>query len=195
MSAGIGRGAGSDGAIDWQPALADDKVRLQPLQPHDFAALHAVAADPLVWEQHPNRDRWQHDVFAKWFEGALQSRGALLVFDAASNVLIGSSRFYGHDAAARTVIIGYTFLARSHWGRGHNPALKALMLDYAFRHVDRVLFHVGENNRRSRIAMERLGAVLCGALPITYYGEQPTRNVVYGIDRDAWRRAHPAGGA
>lgn len=182
-------------SIDWQPSIGNDRVTLRPLGHGDFAALYAVAADPLIWEQHPNRDRYQRGVFAKWFEGALQSRGALLVFDAVSDALIGSSRFYDHDPAARTVLIGYTFLARSHWGRGYNPALKALMLGYAFQHVDRVLFHVGENNRRSRIAMERLGGVLRGALPVTYYGELPTRNVVYSIERSDWLRGQPAAGA
>lgn len=180
--------------VDWQPVIGNGRVSLQPLREGDFESLYAVASDPLVWQQHPNPDRWQRSVFEKWFEGALQSRGALRVFDAMGDALIGSSRFYGHDPSARTVLIGYTFLARSHWGGVYNPALKALMLDYAFQHVDRVLFHVGEGNRRSRIAMERLGGVPCGALPVTYYGEQPTTNVVYAIDRGDWlRRPRPAG--
>jgi N-acetyltransferase len=179
-------------AVSWQPLIGNERVRLRPLRVADFESLYAVAADPLVWEQHPNRDRYRRDVFEKWFEGALQSGGAALVFDAATDELIGSSRFYDHDPAARTVLIGYTFLARSHWGGGYNPALKALMLGYAFRFVDRVLFHVGERNRRSRIAMERLGAVLRGSLPVTYYGEVPTVNVVYSIDRADWLARGPA---
>jgi hypothetical protein len=32
------------------------------------------------------------------------------------------------------------------------------MLDYAFQFVDRVLFEVGENNLRSRKALEKIGA-------------------------------------
>jgi RimJ/RimL family protein N-acetyltransferase len=179
-------------SVDWQPAIGNRLVQLRPLRAADFAALYAVAADPLVWEQHPNRDRYRRDVFEKWFEGALSSGGALLVVDALSQELIGSSRYYEHDPIARTVLIGYTFLARSHWGRGYNPALKVLMLDHAFRHVDRVIFHVGERNRRSRIAMERLGGVLRGSLPVVYYGESATVNVVYTIDRADWlRRPHP----
>jgi RimJ/RimL family protein N-acetyltransferase len=37
------------------------------------------------------------------------------------------------------------------------------MLEHAFRSVDRVLFVVGPDNRRSRRAVEKIGAVLAGS--------------------------------
>jgi RimJ/RimL family protein N-acetyltransferase len=166
-----------------QPSIGNELVRVQPLHPGDFDRLYAVASDPLIWEQHPNPDRWQRAVFENWFRGALESRGALLVFDAASDALIGSSRFYDYDPANSVVLIGYTFLARSHWGGRFNAALKRLMLDHAFAAVERVLFHVGEQNRRSRIAMERLGARRTGSAPVSYYGERSVINVIYEIRR------------
>jgi len=169
--------------LELQPAIENELVRLRPLRADDFERLFAVASDPLIWEQHPNRDRYQRAVFENWFRGALESRGALLVFDAASDALIGSSRFYDYDPAASVVLIGYTFLARSHWGGRYNPALKQLMLAHAFGSVERVLFHVGESNRRSRIALERLGARLTGKAPVSYYGEASSTNVIYEIRR------------
>ena len=169
--------------LDLQPAIGNELVRVQPLCADDFVRLYSVASDPLVWEQHPNPDRWQRVVFENWFRGALESRGALLVFDAATDTLIGSSRFYDHDAANSVALIGYTFLARSHWGGRFNPALKRLMLDHAFKAVERVQFHVGEQNRRSRIAMERLGARLVGRAPVSYYGERSVINVIYELRR------------
>jgi RimJ/RimL family protein N-acetyltransferase len=36
------------------------------------------------------------------------------------------------DEAQRIVAIGYTFIARDHWGGHYNRALKTLMLDHAF---------------------------------------------------------------
>jgi RimJ/RimL family protein N-acetyltransferase len=177
--------------FELQPAISDQRVRLQPLAAGDFEALYAVAADPLIWAQHPNPDRYQRDVFQNFFKGAVESGGALLVFDAASHQLIGSSRYYDLDEANGTIAIGYTFLARDHWGGAYNRALKTLMLDHALKFVHRALFHVGENNRRSRIAMERLGGKLIGALPVSYYGEASTGNVIYQIDRDDWARLRP----
>ncbi len=168
------------------PPLANAKVRLQPLAPDDFEALYAVASDPLIWEQHPNPDRYRREVFTTFFAGALESRGAYRVHDAATGELIGSSRFYDHDPAARVVAIGYTFLARSCWATGHNRAMKTLMLDYAFKAVERVVFHVGAANYRSRRAMEKLGARLTGEKPVAYHGEPVRPNVVYEIRREDW---------
>jgi N-acetyltransferase len=167
-----------------QAVLADNLVRLEPLAPGDFERLYAVANDPLLWAQHPNPDRWQRDVFRNFFEGAIQSGGAYLILDQATDAVIGSTRFYGFDAECREVHIGYTFVARSHWGGKFNPAVKRLMLDHAFASgVERVLFHIGVDNRRSRIAIERLGATLVGEIDVAYHGEPPKRNAVYAIGR------------
>ena len=54
--------------------------------------------------------------------------------------------------------IGWTFLETKFWGGAYNRELKSLMLDHAFRFVDRVLFVVGENNFRSQKALEKIGA-------------------------------------
>ena len=45
-------------SFELQPHLQGELVRLRPLLPDDFAELYAVAADPLIWEQHPMRDRY-----------------------------------------------------------------------------------------------------------------------------------------
>jgi RimJ/RimL family protein N-acetyltransferase len=174
--------------FELQPSIGNEYIRLQPLQADDFEALYAVAADTLIWEQHPNRDRYRRDVFENFFKGALESGGALLVFDAATNTLIGSSRYYDLDEAGSTIAIGYTFLARDHWGGAYNRPLKTLMLDHAFRFVSRVLFQVGAHNTRSRTAMQRLGGTLIGEAPVSYYGEPSTQNVIYQINRDDWAR-------
>jgi RimJ/RimL family protein N-acetyltransferase len=46
-----------------QPILEIHKVRLVPLRESDFERLYQVASDPLVWEQHPNKNRFQKDIF------------------------------------------------------------------------------------------------------------------------------------
>jgi RimJ/RimL family protein N-acetyltransferase len=171
--------------FELQPHIENALIRLVPLQADDFPALYAVASDPLIWEQHPNRDRYQRTVFETFFKGALESGGAFCVIDKASGELIGSSRFYDLDEP-QCVCIGYTFIARSTWGRQYNRALKTLMLDHAFRFVDRVVFHVGATNIRSRKAMERLGGICIGEAAVRYFGEQSTQNVIYKIDKIDW---------
>ena len=63
---------------------------------------------------------------------------------------------------AREIEIGWTFLARSHWGGRYNSEMKQLMLRHAARFVDKVLFVIGSHNRRSQRAVEKLGGVRSG---------------------------------
>lgn len=161
--------------------LKDEKVWMRELQQNDFEALYAVASDPLIWEQHPNPDRYQRTVFENYFKGAIESRGAYIILDRLTDLVIGCSRFYDHDPEKKTIMIGYTFFSRSVWGKGHNQSVKHLMMDYAFQFVDEIYFHVGENNTRSRIAMTRLGASLIGMETIAYYGEPDRVNCLFCI--------------
>jgi RimJ/RimL family protein N-acetyltransferase len=169
-------------SIDLQPTLNGALVTLRPLRVTDWDALFAVAADPLIWEQHPAHDRYQEAVFRVFFDEALASGGALLAHDAATGAVIGSSRYFGHDAERREVEIGWTFLARSHWGGRYNGEMKQLMLDHVFQFVDRVLFLVGPHNVRSQTAVERIGGERIG----TRHNTAGRESVVYQITREGW---------
>lgn len=166
-----------------QPTLENEFVKIEPLKESDFETLYAVASDPLIWEQHPNKDRYKREVFENFFKGAIESGGAFLVFDNKTNKPIGSSRFYDYNPTNKSILIGYTFFARSHWGSTYNPALKSLMIDYAFQFVNAVIFHIGAVNIRSQKAIERLGAVKVAELEVEYYGEPSKLNFVYEIKR------------
>ena len=148
--------------FDLQPILKGSLVQLRPLVVEDFEGLYAVASNPLIWEQHPEPLRYRRDVFQKFFDGAIASKGAFAVMDMSSGRMIGSSRYYDFIPAQREVKIGYTFVAREFWGAGYNPEMKKIMLDHAFRHVERVLFEIGETNIRSQTAIRRIGAQLVG---------------------------------
>src|SRR5687768_2278901 len=148
--------------FDLQPVLRGELLELRPIRPDDFADLYAVASDPLIWEQHPEPDRYTEDVFRGFFRGALESGGGLIVTDAGDGRVIGSSRYFGYDEARREIEIGSSSLACSYWGGRYNRKMKALMLRHAFRSVDSVVFLVGPENWRSRRAMEKIGGVLIG---------------------------------
>jgi len=148
--------------FDLQPTLTGDLVTLRPLQPHDFEALFAVASDPLIWQQHPVRDRYKEEVFREFFNEGLACGGAFLATDSQTGQVIGSSRYHGYNEAASEIEIGWSFLARSCWGGPHNGEMKRLMLHHAFQFVKSVVFVVGPENLRSQKALEKIGAVRDG---------------------------------
>lgn len=174
--------------FDLQPGLEDTLIRIKPLKETDFEILFDVASDPLIWEQHPNKDRYKREVFENFFNGAIESRGAFLVYDIVSGQPIGSSRYYGYDKEDKSVSIGYTFLAKDHWGTKYNRALKKLMLDHAFKYIDKVYFHIGAENIRSQKAIEKLGAEKIDEVEMEYYGEEKKLNFVYLMSKEKWKQ-------
>ncbi len=166
-----------------QPTLYNPAVTLRPLAAGDWPALFAAASDPLIWAGHPAHDRWQEPVFRAFFEDALASGGALVAIDPASGAIIGSSRYDRERAEPGEIEIGWTFLARSHWGGATNAAMKALMVGHALQTFDRVIFLVGDTNIRSRRAMEKIGGVLTTREHHAELAGGPVRHVIYSIDR------------
>jgi RimJ/RimL family protein N-acetyltransferase len=151
--------------FELQPVLQGELIKLRPLRPEDFDNLYAVAADPLIWAQHPSKDRCKEEVFKQFFRDALASRGALIAIDSKTGQVIGSSRFHGYDETNNEIEIGWTFLARSHWGGTYNREMKQLMLGHAFQFVRSVIFLVAPENLRSQRAVLKLGAVRVGSRP------------------------------
>lgn len=172
--------------FNFQPTLENDFIKIQPLKTSDFESLYKIASDPLLWAQHPNKDRYKKEVFEQFFIEGIESKGAFLVFDNKTNQVIGSSRFYELDKNQKSIVIGFTFIARSHWGTNHNKDLKTLMLDYAFQFVDKVIFHIGINNIRSQKATEKLGAIKIGQMDKGYVGEEKKINFIYELNKATW---------
>jgi len=159
--------------------LNNNRIILEPLQALHFEELYAIASDPLIWEQHPNPNRYQKEVFQTFFEGAINSGGAFIIRNADTGKALGSSRFYDYSRINDEIKIGYTFFSRDCWGKGINKEVKTLMLNYAFIYVERVIFHVGASNIRSQNAMLQLGAKKIGEEIIAYFGEPDRLNYVY----------------
>lgn len=171
-----------DQTFELQPHLVGDLLEVRPLKPEDWEALFAVASDPLIWEQHPARYRYQEQVFKDFFREALESGGAFAVIDRQTQRVIGSSRYFGFDPGKREIEIGWTFLARSHWGGEYNGELKRLMLDHAFQFVETVVFLIGPTNIRSQKAVEKIGGVLTESREKTIQGKA-VEQVVYQIKK------------
>ena len=172
--------------INIQPTLENENVILHPLQDKDFDDLYAVASDPKIWEQHPNKDRCKIEVFKVFFDGAMQSKGAFKILNKASGHVMGSTRFYDHNLEENSISIGYTFYGREYWGKGFNHSVKSLMLDYIFQFVSKVHFHIGAENIRSQIAIGRLGTTKIDEQEIAYFGEQAKLNYIYCLTKEEW---------
>ncbi|VXB51646.1 GNAT family N-acetyltransferase [Flavobacterium sp. 9AF] len=169
--------------MNLQPILSNDLILIRPLQKEDFNDLYAIASDKLLWEQHPNNDRYIKEVFQDFFQKALDSKGAFVIIDQEDKKIIGSSRYYDLNIENSNVVIGFTFLSRKYWGTIYNATIKKLMLDYAFNYVDDVHFHVGKTNFRSQKAMEKLGGKIIGHITSNNRIEG---NPVYGISKKDW---------
>jgi RimJ/RimL family protein N-acetyltransferase len=164
-------------SFDLQPILEGELLALRPLRAEDYHGLYAVAADPLIWEQHPNKERSSPEGFRLFFRAALESGGALIAIARNNGQVIGSSRFHGYDREKSEIEIGWTFLTRARWGGAYNGEMKRLMLRHAFRFVNRVLFRIDSENVRSQRAVEKIGGVRMRSKP----AEDGRENFIYEI--------------
>ena len=171
-------------AFEMQPHLVGELLEVRPLRPEDWESLFSVASDPLIWQQHPAHNRYQEEVFKEFFQEALESGGAFGVIDRSTQKIIGSSRYFGFEPNKSEIEIGWTFLARSHWGGKYNGELKRLMLDHAFKFVESVVFLIGPTNIRSQKAVEKIGGVLIERREKTIQGTA-VEQVVYQIKKPA----------
>ena len=187
--------------FDPQPTLTGETIRVRPLRPDDREALFAAISDPLIWEQHPARDRHERAGFERYLAFLLGTGGTLVVEELGGRV-IGTSTFYGEPpdgtpagsrGAAERPSIGFTFLTRDHWGGGTNFELKRLMLDHLFAHTDAVWLHIAPGNVRSQRATARLGAVHARDAVLNTTGT-PARTQCWRLDREAWHRTRGRNG-
>ncbi len=90
-------------------------VALRPLRPDDANDLFAVASDPLIWEQHPIRDRYTSDVFSTFFRQSLASRGAL------RRSIIKMAKSLDRRASMPTITSIFVFTTVQKKGQGGGP--------------------------------------------------------------------------
>ena len=167
--------------FDLQPHLKGELLELRPLATGDWDELFAVASDPLIWEQHPEQNRYKENVFRTFFKEALDCGGAFVIIDRKTKQIIGSTRFHGCDPEKSEIEIGWTFLAQKYWGSQFNAEMKRLLLNHAFKFVENVVFFVGEDNVRSQKAMEKVGATKVETVTRIYGNHPPRRSLKYVI--------------
>ncbi|MFY8109512.1 MAG: GNAT family N-acetyltransferase [Bacteroidia bacterium] len=165
------------------PILENDLVSLLPLVDSDFESLYTIASDPLLWEQHPQKNRCEEPIFRLFFNEAIANQMAYKFIDKKSLNVIGTSRFYDCDYNNKSIAIGYTFIARTFWGTKYNSSIKALMIQHAFKFFEKVIFHVDHQNFRSQKAVEKLGAIKIGEKKREFPNETPSINFEYCLSK------------
>jgi len=173
-------------SFDLQPVLENHLLTLRPLREEDFEALYNVSSDPLIWEQHPAKDRCERAVFELFFNEALLSEGAFAVIDKKTEKIIGSTRFHLIKETQNAIEIGWTFLAREYWGGYYNRSMKYLMMEYAFNFVENILFYIGEKNIPSQKAVEKIGGKRITTLEGVVLEARPATAAIYNIDKKSW---------
>ncbi|MEM7750083.1 MAG: GNAT family N-acetyltransferase [Pseudomonadota bacterium] len=174
--------------FDINPTLDGDRLHLRPLQEGDRGALYAAASDPETWAQHPASNRHEREVFEPYFDYLLSSGGTLVAIAREEGLTIGCSRFYPVPDHPGEFGIGFTFLARSHWGGSWNKEMKSLMVAHALKHFQRVWFHIAPNNQRSQIATTRLGAKFAYDAELQV-GLSPAMTKCYTLTKEDWETA------
>ncbi len=169
--------------INLQPTLENELLRLRPLMESDYEELYQCASDPLIWELHPNKNRYKREVFEVYFQEAIEGKMAFAVIDLKTNKIIGSTRFYDFKPEQKSIAIGYTFLTRNYWGGLYNKSMKGLLTDFAFQYFDEIILHIGANNFRSQKATEKLGAVKIAEELIPFPGDANALNFVYQLKK------------
>ena len=165
--------------------LFDEMVILHPLKQEDFNDLWLLASNTKVWEQHPAKERATLEGFTQFFNDSLLERSSYAIRDHQGN-MIGMSSFYEFDDYHKMVSVGYTFFGIEFWGKGYNPHVKNLMINYAFDElgVDHVLFHVDENNFRSQHALDKMGIKKINDVHTIKKGDLERHNLLFMKSRE-----------
>ncbi|MCR9214206.1 MAG: GNAT family N-acetyltransferase [Proteobacteria bacterium] len=150
--------------------LEDEMVQLAPLEPSHEADLKEATEDGELWKLWytlvPSAEEMEGEIKKRM---AQQEAGSMLPFtviDRKSGRAVGMTTYMNIDQTGRRVEIGSTWYAKSVQRTGLNTRCKKLLLTHAFEELgcNAVEFRTHFHNRKSRRAIERLGAKLDGIL-------------------------------
>ncbi|MBV8952688.1 MAG: GNAT family N-acetyltransferase [Solirubrobacterales bacterium] len=156
---------------DLRGPLRGRLVVLEPLATEHEDGLLAAAEESEVFRWMPVALAGSRAAVKDWLANSLEAAERerevpFTILDARTGAAIGSTRFLEIRLEHLRVEIGWTWMARPVWGRGHNVEAKLLLLGRAFdgAHVRRVEFKTDARNQRSRGALLALGTTYEGIL-------------------------------
>jgi RimJ/RimL family protein N-acetyltransferase len=143
-------------------------ICLELLEHHHIPALKVLAKDACIWDL--TKTLLINETFDQQFDSyiaaALDPRNtgmqvSFVMRDAATDALMGMTRYYRIEPFHKRLDIGYTWYIPEYWGTVHNKECKLLLLQYAFEKLryQRVEFEVAHQNLRSQKAVAKIGGV------------------------------------
>lgn len=174
--------------------LANEHVRLTPIEPGDRGLLHAIAMDPEIWRYFVTMVSTDAE-FHAFFDDMLdeQAAGRRIGFRItllSTGRTAGSMSFCNLAEPDGRLEIGLSWLGRDFRGSGVNRWAKYLMMRHAFEamHAERVEFKTDRLNERARRGLRNIGAVEEGTL--RSYNPMPGGRrrdaVFYSVLRTEW---------
>ena len=176
--------------------LENNRVLLRPITSADYEYLLPYALhEPHLWQYSLICPRgaagmrtYIDEAVAATVAGIEQ---VFVVYDKATEQYVGSTRFYGINAAHRSALIGYTWYGSAFHRTGINRHCKLLLLTYAFEvwELARVEFRADTRNARSIAAMQAIGCTVEGVLRSDRLRENSTArssSIVLSILREEW---------
>ena len=175
--------------------LENERVLLRPIALRDVAHLMPFALNET--------DIWKFSLVSpagasemkEYIEHAVNNRiiqkdYTFIVYDKLAKSYAGSTRFYNIDAAAKSLMLGYTWYGKSYQRTGLNRNCKFLLLKYCFEtlQAERVEFRADADNLKSKAAMLAIGCVLEGLLRSDGVKPDGTRrnSIVLSILKTEW---------
>jgi RimJ/RimL family protein N-acetyltransferase len=152
--------------LDRTLTLENETVLLRPLSRQDFPFLKIISRQPDMWIYFTH-DLSLPDDFEQWAAGHFsEERLQFTVIEKASGQIAGSTGFGNYFPRDQRIEIGWTWLGKDFWGKGINPAMKKVMLDYCFDtlKMKRVEFKTDVLNVPARKALQSIGAIEEGIL-------------------------------
>ncbi len=149
--------------------LSGTLVHLEPLSESHFPELLPFADTPEIWRyltSRPQTPDRMHAYLDGMFRDYVSGDALPFVVRLRSNgEIAGITRFKNLSREHRKALAG-SWYAPSAWGSGCNTEAKLLLMEYGFEtlHCLRIEFQVDSRNRRSCVALARMGALEEGTL-------------------------------
>ncbi len=176
------------------PTLENESVKLSLLDLSNYSHLETVAKEKDLIFYSPS-DISTPEKLRSYVQVAVDGYYhktiiPFIVYDKKKESYAGSTRFGLINWKNKVLHIGWTWIGHSFQGTGLNANMKFLMLQYAFETLgfEKVEFRIDERNRKSRRAVEKLGATLEGILrKDTLMKDGFKRSTCcYGILKEEW---------
>ena len=179
------------------PGLELGPVSLTLVTEADEDGLRAAANSEETWKWYPFRgdgDYFDEQLW-KWMLTGRDAKDRLPFVVRHKGEIIGATCFLAIDPHNRKLEIGGTWYTDAVRGTIVNPACKLLLTDRAFAWgAQRVEWKTDSNNKRSRAAIEKLGAKYEGTLRnhMFLHDGRVRHTIYYSIIAEEWPAAKAA---